>query len=192
MLTAEGRWAKGNAKIVGDTVEIPGTLFRTNPQGVRYGWDSDPVISLSNKEGYPAVPFRFETLDQTYATWQDQLVGSGRRPNEDGNGDGVSNLMQYASAERETRMVTSSNGSAELTFHRRAKALDVTVAVEQSDDLETWTETWSTEQPDSGIAWAHDRVWGTTMTDRYAITLPMDAKTSMYYRIRYDLSEDDL
>lgn len=192
VLTTEGRWSKGNAKIVGDTVEIPGTLFRTNPQGIRYGWDSDPVISLFNKEGFPAVPFRFESLDQTYATWQDQLVGTGRLPNEDADSDGVSNVMHYASAEKETRMVTSSNRSAKLTFHRRANALDITVAVEQSDDLETWTETWSTEQPDSnGIAWAQDRAWGGTLTDRYAITLPMDANTSTYYRVRYELSEND-
>ena len=138
------------------------------------------------------MPFRFESLDQTYATWQDQLVGTGRLPNEDADSDGVSNVMHYASAERETRMVTSSNRSAKLTFHRRAKALDITVAVEQSDDLETWTETWSTEQPDSsGIAWAQDRAWGGTLTDRYAITLPMDANTSTYYRVRYELSEND-
>jgi sialate O-acetylesterase len=193
VLTAEGRWSKGNAKIVGDTVEIPGTLFRTNPQGVRYGWDSDPVISLSNKEGFPAVPFRFESLDQVYASWRDQLVGAERRPNEDADGDSVSNLMQYATAHRDPRMVTSSNGRAELSFHRRANALDVTIAVEQSGDLETWTEIWSSGQPDSsGFAWSQERAWGASMTDRYAITLPTDAKTSMLYRIRYGLSEDDL
>ncbi len=193
VLTAEGRWAKGTAKIVGDTVEIPGTLFRTNPQGVRYGWDSDPVVSLSNKEGFPAVPFRFEALDQTYATWKDQLVGAGRLPNEDGNSDGLDNLIHYASAEREARMVNSNNGSAELTFHRRANALDVTVAVEQSEDLDTWTETWSTEQPDSsGMDWTQDRAWGAMMTDRYVVSLTTDANASRYYRIRYDLSEDDL
>ena len=53
LLTAEGRWSKGNAKIEGDTVVIPGTLFRTNLQGARYGWDSNPKVSITNEESAP-------------------------------------------------------------------------------------------------------------------------------------------
>jgi len=28
------------------------------PRYVRYGWSSNPIITLFNKEGLPAIPFR--------------------------------------------------------------------------------------------------------------------------------------
>lgn len=99
--------------------------------------------------------------------------------------------MDYAFAERESRLVTRNDGDVELSFHRRALASDVSVVVDQSADLQTWTEIWSIRQPDDrNFAWTQDRVWGTTMTDRYTVTLPAAAEPSTFYRVRYDLSGD--
>ena len=48
-------WA--DAKIDGDTVVVSSPKVG-KPVAVRYGWSDDPVISLYNKEGLPATPFR--------------------------------------------------------------------------------------------------------------------------------------
>ena len=183
-----GQWSKANAIIAGDTVVVPGTLFRTQPQAVRYGWESDPEVSLFNKEGFPAVPFRLEALELTYDSWKDQLVGTARLPNHDANGDGRSNLMDYASAEKPPTIDTLADRSRVLTFHQRASITDVSVLLEQSSDFVEWSETWALDQPDSSsLTWSQDRAWGAMITDRYSVTLPPAAASASYYRIRYRL-----
>ena len=186
---ALGNWKSVTAKIVGNTIEIPGNLFDKAPQAVRYGWDSDPEVTLANKEGFPAVPFRFEALEElTYSSWKDQLVGTARLPDEDANGDGSSNLWQYASAEKPPSVAKLANGTHILTFHRRATAIDIHVSLEQSSDLEAWTETWSNDQPDTNsLAWTQENDWGATMTDRYTVTIPATTEPAAYYRVRYRL-----
>lgn len=136
------------------------------------------------------MPFRFEALEElTYTTWRDQLVGTARMPDEDANGDGLSNLLHYASAEKLPSVATMADGSNILTFHRRATAIDIKVSLEQSNDLEAWTESWSNDQPDtSSLAWTQENDWGATMTDRYAVTISAaTAEPTTYYRVRYRL-----
>lgn len=48
-------WA--DAKIEGDTIVVSSAKV-DKPVAVRYGWDENPIISLYNKEGLPASPFR--------------------------------------------------------------------------------------------------------------------------------------
>lgn len=189
VLTTAGRWSKRLGRIEGDTVVIRGTLFRTNPQGVRYGWSSDPEVSLINQEGFPALPFRFEAFEGlSYDTWKDQLVGSARLPNDDANHDGVSNPLHYAMA---NKPLSIDKGST-IAFHRRATADDVSVSLERSTNLVDWSETWSSEQPESsGLPWTQERAWGTVMTDRYEVTVPAEAETAVYYRVRYRLANDE-
>lgn len=135
------------------------------------------------------MPFRFEALEElTYSSWKDQLVGTARLPDEDANGDGSSNLWQYASAEKPPSVAKLANGTHILTFHRRATAIDIHVSLEQSSDLEAWTETWSNDQPDTNsLAWTQENDWGATMTDRYTVTIPATTEPAAYYRVRYRL-----
>jgi sialate O-acetylesterase len=46
-----------NTCIKGDKVEVSGKEI-SKPVAVRYGWDNVPDVSLFNKEGLPATPFR--------------------------------------------------------------------------------------------------------------------------------------
>ena len=48
-------WA--DAEIVGDRIVLSSPEVK-NPVAVRYGWADNPVTSLYNREGLPAVPFR--------------------------------------------------------------------------------------------------------------------------------------
>jgi sialate O-acetylesterase len=48
-------WA--NARIVGETVEVSSDEV-SSPVAVRYAWGSNPVGTLYNAEGLPAIPFR--------------------------------------------------------------------------------------------------------------------------------------
>ena len=48
-------WA--DAAIEGDTVVVSSPEVAV-PQYVRYGWAYNPIITLFNKEGLPAIPFR--------------------------------------------------------------------------------------------------------------------------------------
>jgi len=48
-------WA--DAVIEGDTVVVSAPEVAV-PRYVRYGWSSNPIITLFNKEGLPAIPFR--------------------------------------------------------------------------------------------------------------------------------------
>lgn len=48
-------WA--DAEIEGDTVVVSAPQVPV-PRYVRYGWSSNPIITLFNREGLPAIPFR--------------------------------------------------------------------------------------------------------------------------------------
>ncbi|MDQ2077055.1 sialate O-acetylesterase [Marinimicrobium sp. ABcell2] len=48
-------WAE--ARIKGDTIEVWSDQVR-KPVAVRYGWADNPEVNLTNKEGFPASPFR--------------------------------------------------------------------------------------------------------------------------------------
>ena len=191
VLTSSGKWSKANATVVGeDTVLVPGSLFRAGVLGVRYGWSSDPVVSLANQEGFPAVPFRFEPVDLDYAAWSDRLAGGARAPEEDAQGDGVFNLVEYASGEKLPSLIPLENGGHRIAFHRRAGAADVRVFLDRSSDLEMWNEIWSEDRTgDSDPSWTQESDWGATMTDRYEVTLSADAEKEVYFRVRYRLEE---
>lgn len=63
-------------------------------------------------------------------------------PNGDDNGDGISNLVQYALAGAtpiELPTVSNDGSFLTLTFRRNLAADDTTVTVERSTDLATWT-----------------------------------------------------
>ena len=54
---ADGKFVWADAKVEGNTVVLSANGIG-NPVSVRYAWDDDPVVTLFNKEGLPAVPFR--------------------------------------------------------------------------------------------------------------------------------------
>jgi len=57
--TADGDYEPGIAVLDGNTVVVRGTM--ASPRHVRYAWRHWPEISLFNREGLPAVPFRTDT-----------------------------------------------------------------------------------------------------------------------------------
>ena len=54
---ADGKFVPADAKIDGDTVAVSAAGV-SQPVAVRYAWSADPVCSLYNKAGLPALPFR--------------------------------------------------------------------------------------------------------------------------------------
>lgn len=185
-LYAGGTWRKAAARIVDDTIVLPGSIFNTDPQGVRYAWASDPEVSLMNTEGFPAAPFRLEAFEQSYDRWRDQLTGAARQPHEDANGDGESNFMEYAAAGKRPHLSALPDGRALLTFHRRATASDVEVVLEQALDLHAWSPVWTSESSEgSGFEWTQKMDWGAVMTEQFAVTVPQPPEETGYYRIRY-------
>lgn len=54
--TADGAFEPAVALLDGDTVVVRGTM--AEPRHVRYAWRHWPQVSLFNREGLPAVPFR--------------------------------------------------------------------------------------------------------------------------------------
>jgi sialate O-acetylesterase len=53
----DGRFFKAEARIEGSTIVVASALV-SDPVAVRYAWENDPVATLVNREGLPAVPFR--------------------------------------------------------------------------------------------------------------------------------------
>jgi len=51
------QWHWADAKIVGDTVVVSSPAV-AEPEAVRYAWQANPVATLYNSAGLPAVPFR--------------------------------------------------------------------------------------------------------------------------------------
>jgi sialate O-acetylesterase len=54
---ADGKFVWANAEIVGDKVIVSSPLVG-EPRAVRYGWADNPAVSLTNRAGLPASPFR--------------------------------------------------------------------------------------------------------------------------------------
>ena len=54
---ADGKFVAADAKIVGDTVVVSAAAV-AEPKAVRYAWINVPTMSLWNKAGLPAAPFR--------------------------------------------------------------------------------------------------------------------------------------
>lgn len=52
-----GKFEWADAKVIGKTVVLSSPNVK-EPTMVRYAWDDDPVVTLFNKDGLPAVPFR--------------------------------------------------------------------------------------------------------------------------------------
>lgn len=59
---ATGSWVWGNATLSGNTVVVSSPSV-PSPTRVRYAWGDNPVFSLYNKEGLPALPFTTESPD---------------------------------------------------------------------------------------------------------------------------------
>jgi sialate O-acetylesterase len=55
------KWCWADARIEGDTVVVSSASV-PNPKEVRYAWQSNPVATLYNGAGLPAVPFRTDDL----------------------------------------------------------------------------------------------------------------------------------
>ena len=56
-----GQWKWADAKIEGDTVWVWSESV-PNPKFVRYAWADNPTCNLYNAAGFPAVPFRTDSL----------------------------------------------------------------------------------------------------------------------------------
>jgi sialate O-acetylesterase len=54
---SDREFVRADAKIEGGTIVVSSEKV-DKPVAVRYGWDENPVVSLYNKEGLPASPFR--------------------------------------------------------------------------------------------------------------------------------------
>lgn len=54
------KWAWANARIEGDTIVVSSPSV-PHPTQVRYAWQSNPLATLFNGAGLPAVPFRTDT-----------------------------------------------------------------------------------------------------------------------------------
>lgn len=54
---ADKKFVWADAKVEGDMVVVWSDAVK-EPVAVRYGWAADPVLSLYNEEGLPALPFR--------------------------------------------------------------------------------------------------------------------------------------
>jgi sialate O-acetylesterase len=59
---ATGSWVWADATISGDTVVVSSPSV-PSPTRVRYAWGDNPVFSLYNEEGLPAMPFTTESPD---------------------------------------------------------------------------------------------------------------------------------
>ncbi|MBK8978714.1 MAG: sialate O-acetylesterase [Planctomycetes bacterium] len=57
----DGNFVPADARIQGDDVVVSAAGI-ARPCAVRYGWADDPVLSLRNAEGLPALPFRTDAL----------------------------------------------------------------------------------------------------------------------------------
>lgn len=55
---ADGKFYPAQVKLVGDSQLVVWSEQVTKPEAVRYAWASNPYISLFNKSGLPAAPFR--------------------------------------------------------------------------------------------------------------------------------------
>jgi len=60
------KWFWAEAKIEGDTVIVSSPQV-PDPMAARYAWQSNPVATLFNGAGLPAVPFRTDGPDETRA-----------------------------------------------------------------------------------------------------------------------------
>ena len=54
---ADGKFVWADAKVVDKGILLSAASV-PDPQFVRYAWDDDPIVTLFNKEGLPAMPFR--------------------------------------------------------------------------------------------------------------------------------------
>ena len=133
------------------------------------------MVTLANQEGFPAVPFRVEKIDQTYFSWKDQLVGTSRLPTQDANGDGINNLMAYANASESPTHQSDKSGARSIPPQECTPAIDVSLSLEQSNELKTWTRIWSDQQADANeVSATQSRDWGADLWDRYTVMLPSD------------------
>jgi sialate O-acetylesterase len=57
------KFVSATAKIDGNTILVSNPEIN-NPVAVRYGWGSNPLTNLYNKENLPASPFRTDSVDK--------------------------------------------------------------------------------------------------------------------------------
>ena len=125
-----------DSKVVRDISPKP--IFDPYPTVGSAGFDLDAVAAH--------VTQRYETWRKARFAWQDNYTPVSD-PFSDADGDGCSNLMEYAFATLPTdpssRLQPNiSLHGQEIQFHfwRDPNKIDLRVAVEASSDLETWSE----------------------------------------------------
>ena len=58
--TADQSWHNAMAMVYGDTVVVSSAMVEDQRVlGVRYGYGDWPVMTIFNKEGFPAIPFTY-------------------------------------------------------------------------------------------------------------------------------------
>jgi sialate O-acetylesterase len=65
------QWHWADARVEGDSVVVSSPLV-SDPQAARYAWQADPVATLYNGAGLPAVPFRTDNwpgITQNHKPW---------------------------------------------------------------------------------------------------------------------------
>ena len=123
----------------GETLDADGKpIFDPYPTSGSAGFDLDAVAAH--------VTQRYDTWRKARFAWQDNFTTTSD-PSTDADGDGCSNLMEYAFATLPTD--PSSRLQPDISFHgqeiqfhfwRDPNKLDLRIAVEASSDLQQWTE----------------------------------------------------
>lgn len=123
----------------GGTLDADGKqIFDPYPTSGSAGFDLDAVAAH--------VTQRYDTWRKARFAWQDNFTTTSD-PSTDADGDGCSNLMEYAFAtlptdpsSRRQPFILQSGGNIQLHFWRDPNKIDLRLAVEASSDLETWSE----------------------------------------------------
>lgn len=123
----------------GETLDADGKpIFDPYPTSGSAGFDLDAVAAH--------VTQRYDTWRKARFAWQDNFTTTSD-PSTDADGDGCSNLMEYAFATLPTD--PSSRLQPNISFHgqeiqfhfwRDPNKIDLRIAVEASSDLQQWTE----------------------------------------------------
>ena len=123
----------------GETLDADGKpIFDPYPTSGSAGFDLDAVAAH--------VTQRYDTWRKARFAWQDNFTTTSD-PSTDADGDGCSNLMEYAFATLPTD--SSSRLQPDISFHgqeiqfhfwRDPNKIDLRIAVEASSDLQQWTE----------------------------------------------------
>ncbi len=109
-----------------------------------------------------------EGADESFTTawdwtsWAASNLGGSIDPNADSNGNGSPDGIDYATGSEPSLAGVVANGQFQVTFHRLAAADGITLVVQVSDDLKTWTDgssySLAASTPDTSVSTEISRI----------------------------------